>query len=523
MRCFFVYTVLLLASLSSVCLSGDKYPIPRADLQPESIVVETGSFRIGSETYRADFGTIVVMEKRSNPSSRLISIPFLRVHSLSKNPAEPVFGFAGGPGQTNMSWDRRKMSIFLPTHDFVLVGYRGVDGSIVLDCPEVTKALKDNDDPLSEESLRRIGQAWNAAAERLKAEGIDLDGYTMLDVIEDNESVRRALGYPRIDLLSESYGTRIAYLYGLKHQNIVSRSAMIAVNPPGHFVWKPETIDKLLRKYSRLWSRDSAMIRKSQDLYMTMSRVLKSMPRMWLLFPIDPGKVRVVTFALLFHRSTAALVFDAYAAAEKGDASGLALMSAAYDYVVPSLAIWGDMAAKAVSADFDSTRNYSACADVPGTILGSPMTVFSWGPLKYSRWPTRALPDEFRVPRRSEVRTLMLSGSVDFSTPPEFARDELLPCLPNGRQVVFSECGHVNDMWGVNPENIRLELTSFYDTGIPDTSKNSYMPMDFSVGLSFPTIAKLAVGVFVLIAMGLAVILVLIIRKCSGRRAGTES
>ena len=34
--------------------------------------------------------------------------------------------------------------------------------------------------------------------------GIDLDGYTMLEVVEDVEAVRRALGYEKINLFSDS-------------------------------------------------------------------------------------------------------------------------------------------------------------------------------------------------------------------------------------------------------------------------------------------------------------------------------
>ena len=30
----------------------------------------------------------------------------------------------------------------IDNHDIVMVGYRGVDGSVVLDCPEVAEALK---------------------------------------------------------------------------------------------------------------------------------------------------------------------------------------------------------------------------------------------------------------------------------------------------------------------------------------------------------------------------------------------
>ena len=489
------------------------FPVPPADATAERVVSETRPFEIGSEKYDAVYGTITVPENRSTSTSRLISIPFLRIHSPSTSPSEPVFGFAGGPGASNMSWDWGKAWALLPEHDFVLVGYRGVDGSTVLDCPEVAKAFKGDDDPLGEASMKKIGRAWSASAQRLLAEGVDLDGYTMLETIEDNESVRRALGFERINLLSESYGTRVAYLYGLKHPECVFRSAMISVNPPGHFVWDPRIIDAQLKHYAMLWSKDSVMSRKSPDLYATMRTVLSGLPRRWLFLSINPGKVKVATFGLLFHRKTAAMVFDAYAAAEQGDPSGLALMSLAYDYLIPSMFIWGDLASKAISADADTSRSYSRDMEPEHTPLGSPMGKLLWGPLAYCRWPTRQLPEEFRQLRHSGVETLLLSGSVDFSTPPEFATKELLPCLAHGEQVILSECGHVNDMWYVNMENTRLLLSSFYKTGVPNTSLNAYVPMDFSVSWGFPKLAKLALGGVALLILTLGAVIIWLAKR----------
>jgi pimeloyl-ACP methyl ester carboxylesterase len=512
------YTFIIL--LITILLSGfgcsdhkNNYPVPPSDAKADSYISEARPFEIGTETYQADFGTITVPENRSKSTSRLINIPFLRIHSRSKNPREPIFCFAGGPGGSNMYWDWKSMWYFLSEHDLVAVGYRGVDGSTVLDCPEVTEAFKGDDDLLGEESMKTIGRAWSACAAHLTAQGIDLNGYSMLECIEDNESVRRALGYGRINLLSGSYGTRVAYLFGLKHPESLYRSAMIAVNPPGRFVWEPQMIDAQLRHYADLWSKDSIMSLKSPDLYATIRTVLNAMPRTWLFLTINPGKVKVVTFALLFHRNTAAMVFDAYIAAERGDPSGLALMSLAYDYVIPSMSTWGDLASKAVSADFDSTRDYRLEMEPPNMPLGSPLSTLLWGPLSYGHWPMQQIPEAFRKPQYSNVETLLLSGSVDFSTPAEFATKGLLPYLKNGKQVILSECGHVNDLLYANAENTENILTSFYKTGVPNTSMNSYIPMDFNVSWGFPKIAKVALGVIAFVVLALIAIIIWLIRR----------
>ena len=390
-----IFIILTPAAMLLSC-AGNKinYPSAPLDAKAGNLTLESGTFKTKSATYKADFGTLVVPENREKANSRLIELPIIRIHAVNKNPAEPIFRLEGGPGLSNVKFNPR--AYLLDNHDFVGVGYRGVDGSSVLDCPEIERAFKgEGNDLLGEESLKKIGEAWTDCASRLKQSGADIDGYNIMEVIEDLEAARIALGYERINLLSMSYGTRVAYLYGLKHPNSIHRSVMIGVNPPGHMVWEPNTIDAQLQYYADLWAKDSSLSARSSDLLATMRHVLHNMPRKWLFFKINPGKVRIVTFALLFHRQTAPLIFDAYVAAEHGDPSGLALMSMAYNYVVPTSMNWGDMASKAVSADFDSSRDYSTEMDPRTSIIGSPMGKLLWGPLRFGAWPIKHIPEEY--------------------------------------------------------------------------------------------------------------------------------
>lgn len=221
------------------------------------------------------------------------------------------------------------------------------------------------------------------------------------------------------------------------------------------------------------------------------------MPRRWLFFPIEAGKVNAMAFVLFFNRSTSAIVFDAYVAAEHGDASGLALMSMAYDFFVPKSFVWGDFFAKGASADLDVNRDYASDLRAPDSIIRSPISLLVWAPLSQA-WNDDLLPDELRQTRPADVPTLLITGSVDFSTPAEYARDELLPSLKNGRQVIISEVGHVRDVCNVQREATLRLLTSFYDTGVADDSLFTYAPMDFKVKLGFPLLAKILLGTGVL-------------------------
>jgi hypothetical protein len=176
--------------------------------------------------------------------------------------------------------------------------------------------------------------------------------------------------------------------------------------------------------------------------------------------------------------------------------------------------IWGDMAAKAISADFDSTRNYAAEMNPDGSVIGSPFSELLWSSAK---WPTRPIPEEYRKVQKSVVPTLMVSGSIDFSTPAEYATDQLLPYLENGKQVVVAEMGHTQDLWNVQRLSMLRLITSFFDTGIADDSLFTYEPMDFEVNLGLPMIAKITVGVVILIIFALLFLLRFIVIKIRRR------
>ena len=73
-----------------------------------------------------------------------------------------------------------------------MVGYRGVDGSSVLNCPEVTAALDNSADFLGKASLTAYSQAFASCAKRLERSGVDLAGYTMEEQAADIEAARVA-------------------------------------------------------------------------------------------------------------------------------------------------------------------------------------------------------------------------------------------------------------------------------------------------------------------------------------------
>lgn len=502
---YLFWPVSILCFLVSACQSAGKVSVPPG-AQPGNLTLTACTYK----KHAAECGSLVVPERRDKPDARLIALPVVRIRATGAAPAEPIFWLAGGPGMSNMS--STPPEYLLAKHDVVLVGYRGVDGTSALDCPEVGRSMRGvGGDALNAASLARVTQAMRTCAVRLETAGVDLEGYAMPEVIEDLEAARVALGYTRINLLSESYGTRLAQIYAYLHPESLLRSAMIGVNPPGRFVWEPEMIDTQLAHYAALCAQDAACSVRTDDLAEMMRNVIQAMPRRWLFFKIDPGKVRQMTFAMLYHRDTAAMIFDTYVAAANGDPSGLALLSLMYDMMMPGMSTWGDLLSKG-STDYDPARDYAAELDPPDAILGSPMGKMIWATASHG-WPIKLLPDVLRQANPTEVATLLISGSVDFSTPAEYARDELLPFLKNGQQVVVAEAGHVGDFWKVQPQAGERLLTSFYDTGVGDDSLYTYTPMVFKVALGFPVLFKIALLVVTALVGGIGIGVGFLIRR----------
>ena len=132
----------MLLSLVLVACGGKAAPITvPVDAHAGDLVdMQTCTYKAGDVKYAADCGTLLVPENRDDPSSRLIALPVIRIHSTGNSPTEPIFRLAGGPGLSNVT-GFSVVSWFIENHDIVLVGYRGMDGAIRLDCPEVVKVM----------------------------------------------------------------------------------------------------------------------------------------------------------------------------------------------------------------------------------------------------------------------------------------------------------------------------------------------------------------------------------------------
>ena len=336
-----------------------------------------------SGSYRADCGTLVVAENRADPRSRLIALPVTRVLARSSHPLAPIFRLNGGPGVTNMTFP--DASRLAAQHDVVMVGYRGVDGSSVLNCPEVTAALNSSADFLAKASLSAYSQAFASCAQRLERSGVDLAGYTLEEQAADIEAARVALGYQRIDLVSESEGTRLAMIYSWRYPNSVDRSAMIGVNPPGNFLYSGAETDQGIEVYSALSAQDPACRARTANLAASMQHTAAHIPSRWYFLPIKSGNVLVGTFLGLTDETSGGggvlagpNTLDSWISAAHGDPSGFWLLSNMAGLILPTSFVWGEFASIGLADAQPAERYFSSGAD-RGSIIGNPHGVLVGG------------------------------------------------------------------------------------------------------------------------------------------------
>ena len=480
-------------------------------------------------SYAADCGTLIVPENRADPGSRLIAIEITRINARSGTSAEPVFRLVGGPGLSNMTFPMA--SRYAEHRDVVLLGYRGVDSSTVLQCPEVTSALQHSSDWLTEKSYRAYGDGFRECADRLTQDGVDLDGYTVVSQVDDLEAARKAFGYRKIDLLSESAGTRTALIYGWRYPQSIHRSVMIGVNPPGHFIWYGEDISELEQRYARYCEQDPSCSKRTDDLVASLDRTERDLPSRFLFLPVDKSMVRLASFFGL-HETTpenaplnGPMTIGSWLSAEKGDASGLWLQSFAGNLLFPKAFVWGQYASFGRADDKAARRYFAAGGHDVTSNLGDAGTAFVWGGGALAdSWPEAPDQGEYSRMRPTNVETLMISGELDFSTPPQGAT-AMLPYLSNGHQVILRGFGHSLSVFTQQPKAGTHLVNTYFDTGRIDRSEYEPQKVDFTPDVTQTALGKGFAGGMIGLALLTVLSLALMARRVHrkggyGRKAG---
>ena len=153
-------------------------------------------------------GLVRVPEDRSDPGGRQIAINVVILPAMGPVRLPPIYDLDGGPGlpaTKNASFYLSLGAAFRHERDVVLFDQRGTGRSNSLYCPELASPDRQYE-PFYPTNL--VEDCRNALSGRARLEHYGTDA-----AAADVDSVRRALGHERLDLVALSYGTLLALRY----------------------------------------------------------------------------------------------------------------------------------------------------------------------------------------------------------------------------------------------------------------------------------------------------------------------
>jgi pimeloyl-ACP methyl ester carboxylesterase len=438
------------------------------DMKIEPYTFETAD----KEKVAAEFGRLWVPENRRRPDSRLIELAFVRFKSTSKNPGSPIIYLAGGPGGSGIATARgSRFPLFMALRevaDVIALDQRGIGQSepnlYCLDAVDYP-ADKAPDRHSLLEAFRRVSRV---CAERLRNEGVDLEGYNTNESADDLEDLRKALGARKISLWAISYGTHLSLATVKRHEGSIDRLILAGVEGLTQTIKLPSNVQKHLEQIGRMVKDDAELAKDVPDFLDLMERVLEQVEREPVAVEVaDPRsqqktmvRVNKLTLQVLTARSFGggeAELPAFFYAMSKGDFStaaqgwmsfiseGLSHLGSAMAYMMDCYS--GVSAAR--RREIEEEAKTCLLEDVID--LPHPYVCDAWG--------SPDLGDDFRQDPRSNVPALFISGTFDVRTPVSNA-EEVRRGFPNSDHLIIEGAVHSDPLFLSSPliKEVMLEF-----------------------------------------------------------------
>lgn len=386
----------------------------------------------------------------ARPAGPQVDVHFAVIPALARNKKpDPVFFFAGGPGQSAMSLAgpiAASLARFANRRDVVLIDQRGTGRSAPLECDDDDPArpLAEQLDPQRQRArLRDCARALQA-----KPWG-DLRFYTTTLAMEDADAVRAALGVERLNAVGVSYGTRAVLEYQRRFPQHVRRAVLDGVAPPDMVLPAAVSPDNqaALDALFASCAADAACARRFPDLRGRWQALLASLPRTATLrHPLTqrPETVtltrELVVSALrgpLYAPVLASVLPQAIDDAADGRFDALAALGGALGGNKAMKSATGMHFSVVCAEDFP---RLGRAPDTPGADFGT--TFADLYATVCADWPKGSVPAAFYAVPPAPAAALLLSGAIDPVTPPRHAERTAKALGAKARHVVVPNAGH---------------------------------------------------------------------------------
>lgn len=398
-----------------------------------------------------------VPENHAEVSGRRIQLKVAVVRSDSAKPVTELVTFLdGGPGGAATEDFLAIAPAFAPLlkdHHVLLVDQRGTGSSNALACPVLTEREKHN----SNAELELLGEAPEQVQKLLRECLNEITGkadpqfYTTTDATQDLETLRQALGSPKLNLVGISYGTRVAQQYATRFPDSV-RSIVLDSAVPNTLALGQEharNLEQALKAQLALCVAQAECQQRFGDPYAQL-QILRArlQARPVTAQTPDPNTYqrseRTLTHARLaglvrlyaYNGITSALLPLMIDEALQGNYAPLLGQEKLVTADVNSRMTGAMGLSVGCSEDADLLTLNDADRD---TLMGNTMIEFFQSVCGF--WPHRPRPADFHQPFRSNLPVLILAGELDPVTPPRYGA-EILKTLPNARLLTAPGQGH---------------------------------------------------------------------------------
>lgn len=406
-------------------------------------------------------------ENPDAPEGRKIQVQFALVPALAKRAAaDPIFVFAGGPGQSAIAVAPQVLAtqaLLNARRDLVFVDQRGTGRSNRLGCAAVADTA-----PLAQSLDSAAHRArLDACVSDVLKQGHDTRQYATWIAVRDIDAVRAALGVERINLWASSYGTRAALEYLRQFPNQVRSAVLDGVVPPDAVL--PESFardnEAALQRLISACQEDRLCSANHPDLAAVIDQLLAradaGILRYTATHPIT-GVQEELTLdrttlisslrAPLYAPALAATLPYALKRAAQGNVNALLAVTQALS--APASEALAEVMHFAVVCAEDMPRMHSA---VPhGAAPSSSRFAHTLEDLYRhvcAQIPVRPVPREFFSLSDANVPVLLLSGGADPATPPRHG-EAVRSQLKNARHLIAPHLSHGVAHSGCAPELI---------------------------------------------------------------------
>jgi pimeloyl-ACP methyl ester carboxylesterase len=439
-------------------------------------------------------GVLRVPEDRALPGGASIDLSIAVVPALNRRAtAAPLFLLAGGPGQGAAAMYASYAGAFARVnrnHDLVLVDQRGTGRSGPLTCDYA------DDWQAPDDAMPALRQATVTC---LRKYGDRVRFYTSGNAVADLDAVRRALGYPAIDLYAVSYGTRVAQLYMRRFPAAVHAVILDGVTFPEQAIGPDTPVDG-----QRALDLIMARCKASPDCQAAYPELQQDLDRLRRQFGPQKSMVTLddpnsgLPLKIEFNRAmlNASLRFLSYNATQASLLPTL-IHRAAIGELAP-LAAQTVMTARQVGGQLASgMQNTVICSeDVPffssSRIDATAISQTYQGADQLDAfeeicklWPHGAVDADLHSPLRSDIPTLLLSGEADPVTPPADA-ERAARGLARHRHLILSGEGHGQVATGCIPRVMQEFLDSATPAALDAACLQGHSPVPFFVSMTGP-------------------------------------